>query len=323
MMVATCTPEQSKENLQQVLNTFERYHELIESSSILNEISKEDTKNYFKIANFVECVVINFKQRNMLDPFLYILKTWLENKKHIIYDISFYTLACDNLLAKYFKRKGMSPTIIDTAIRMYTAFHPKERLENAFYSLVVDCASSKFLLDHFINNLKETDKVELESEALLCAWLKEYERGQTEELTTKLESMLTAHKVDSSLPIVITALSLDKADDLKKLILSVLVRKMNGRNILNKNLWLQLFKKIKKHDIAKVAINYNEFATELCNFINHISKIDKNYSVYSEINEDELQEMINCLSDASEHLKTLIEQTCNCNFVNKDDVPYL
>lgn len=308
------TAEETKDNIGEVLKIIDSLHTVLISDIPVLNVDKEDIKNYFKMGHFVEKTIENVQIKGITNQFLSVL-----NKSYphtIVYDVDFYSHACDHLLSKFLKCKSLNPSILDAAIRMYMTFQSKERLENTLQTLILQTASCTNLLEFVIDNKDSIDSKELESRILLSVWSKELKTGDNDTLDNAIQSMLLSYRIQTSLPVLVKALALHDIsnDECKviRIILDVLVKKMSERSISMKDFWLTFFKIINKHDIVLSAKNHENFFLELCNFIVYFGSMmnkestwvcDPKISVCPELSYSDLLEMIKYFRDFSIDLK--------------------
>lgn len=308
------TAEEIKDNIGEVLKTIHNLHTVLKSDIPVLNVEKEDIKNYFKMGHFVEKTIESVQAKGITNQFLSVLNKIYPHTD--VYDLDFYTHACDHLLSKFLKCRNLNPNILDAAIRMYMTFQPRERLENTLQTLVLQTVSCRNLLDFVIENRGSIDSKELESRILLSTWSKELKNGTLE---STMQSMLSSYRIQTSLPVFIKALALNdvSGDECKviTIMLNVLVKKMSERSILTKDFWLTFFKTVNKQDVVLSANNHEDFLKELCDFIVYFGSMmnkeftwvcDRKISVCPELSYFDLSEMIKSLCDCSADLKNLM-----------------
>lgn len=317
------TPETTESNIRTVLKTFENFHRLMENSTAFSKISKEDVKDYFKLAIFIEKATMNFKTKNCAENFISVLKSCNQGLFPVmVYNIDFYSHACDHVLFKFFTQKSLKPALVDVAVRMYTALLPKERLDNMLTDFILKSASCSSILDYTVSNKNVIDKNQLHAHSTLHTWTKQLDVGKGSEVQERITNMLSAYKIRSSLPLLIKILAIDniseKENKIRKIILDMVLKKMIDRSILSKAFWLSLFKDIDKKDIAKVSALNQEFLLNLSRFIVYLGSMmvksdnvwcgDPNLSICPEITFDEMLVLIRSLKDYSEPLKAYLNR---------------
>lgn len=313
----------SEENVKEVLKAFDYFHKLCETETIESFICKEDILKYFKIALFVETTVKKFKTKKCLDEFFAVLKSWNEcHKCTIDYTEDFYSTASDHLLEKFFRSGNVSTNTVDIALRMYTALHPKERLQTALYNLILTSASFHYILDIVCMHKNQIDSKELEAHLLMNRWSRRLKIGKSEELTSIVEEMMSTCNVETSLEVLIKVLALDMCDanekEVKEIILNKVLKWMGDRSILSKKFWLTMFTISNKTILVQVALKFNDFFIELCNFIVYIGSMmnkelntwvgDPNASICPEISYYDLIDMIQCIYNSNDTFKAHIKE---------------
>lgn len=322
------TPELITRNIKEILTVFDRYHLLTENKNILKGASKENTKDYFKIAYFVEKAVADCNSKNCTDLFLETLRSWnASNGRTKIYSISVYSRACDHLLAGFFKCKSLRPSVVDVAVRMYTALLPRDRLENMLSALITTSLSCKTIADYAVQNKSIINCKELEARLLLNSWSEKLQIAETDHVKELITSMLSNYKVESSLAVLIKMLATRNAcaseNNVKDLIADCIVKKMMDRSILSKAFWLALFSAVEQTDIAEACQAHHDFFVQLSNFIVYVGSMmnnttsngrnmwvgDPNISICPEITYSSLLEITRCLYYYAESHKLFLDFT--------------
>lgn len=308
-------------DIRSVLKAFENFHSLHESDDAFKEISKEGIKDVFKLAIFIEKAISDFLMKNCADKFLSVLNSYEEDSVRTrVYSIEFYSRACDHVLSKFFKQISLKPATIDVAVRMYAALLPQERLECMLTDFIVKRVSCNVVLDYATENQNMIDKSKLQSYVLLNTWANQLEIGKISEVRESLHNMLTVYKINSSLPLFIKILVADsstsKENEIKRIILDMLLTKMTDRSILSKTFWLSVFKDVDKQDLAKLCDLHQEFLLHLSRFIIYLGSMmvksenvwkgDPKLSICPEITFDEMTMLLRDLKNYNEaHKKYL------------------
>lgn len=308
-------------DIRSVLKAFEHFHSLHESDDACKDVTKEGIKDFFKLAIFIEKAVSDFQMKNCAEKFLSVLNWYEEDSLRTrVYSIDFYSRACDHVLSKFFKQNSLKPDIIDVAVRMYAALLPKERLECMLTDFIVKSVSCKVVLDYAVSNQSIIDKNELQSHVLLNTWANQLEIGKTSEVQESIQNMLTVYKMQSSLPLLIKILVKDHTttneNEIKRIILDVLLKKMMDRSILSKTFWLSVFKDVNKLDLGKLCEMHQEFLLQLSRFVVYLGSMmvksenvwkgDPKLSICPEITYDEMVMLLRDLKNYSEaHKKYL------------------
>lgn len=297
----------SEDNIKQILKTFEHFHKLCENEETRRAISKEDIKLYFKIAYFVEKTVEKFKTQDCLHEFFSVLTIFNNLHKRASYSEEFYSVACDHLLGVFLKNVSLNSHTVDTACRMYTALHPKERFEKVLTEYMLTSASINYILDYIIKHQKNhINSNKIESCLLMNQLANQLRRGKEKELHTVVEELLSICKVESSLSVLFRLLTFKPQtadeDSVQKLILNQILNKMVDRSVLSKTFWLTIFKLNDKVDLVHVALKFDDFFIKLCNFIVYIGSMmnkqgntwvgDTDASICPEISHRDLLDMI-------------------------------
>lgn len=313
----TATEKIMKRDIETVLKAFNDFHSLCENENFFRNPCKEDIKDYFKLAIFIEKSMTDFKSKNCAEQFVAILKTNCLK----MYSLEFYCFACDHVLTEFFKQKSLKPNVIDVALRMYTALLPKERLEIMLKEFILTSVSSKTILDYFVANKNMIDGNELEAHILLKYLAKDCELQNT------LENMLCHYKLQSSLPRLIKVLCIKteevKEDSVKKHIFDVLLEKMMDRSILTQNFWSSIFKNVNPRDLAVVCEKNQDFFLQLSKFIIYLGSMmicvqnadggkiwkgDPKLSICPEITFDEMLLLIRSLKNHNDNHKNYLRQ---------------
>lgn len=305
------TPEKLEANIRSVLNAFQSFHCLCENDSAFNSVLREDIKDIFKLAVFIEKAMSDFQQKNCAEKFIAVLNSC----KQDVYNADFYNRACDHVLSKFFQQKTLKPALVDVAVRMYTALLPKERLEAMLTDFILTSVSCKTIVDFAVVNKGVVEKDDLQSDVLLHAWSNQLKLGKSDEITETINNMMSVYKIKSDLPILvkILAVSDEDAKQVKEIVLDVLLRKMLDRSILSKHFWLAIFKDVNKQDIAKVCETHQEFLLHLSKFLIYLGSMmvntgsgwigDPKLSICPEITFNELLTLVRALKNHSENHK--------------------
>lgn len=297
--------------IRSVLRTFENFHKLLEHIHAFSQVSKEDVKDFFKLAIFIERAVTNFKEKNCMERFISVL----QSSQKRVYDIDFYCHACDCILLRLFGEKTLKPSVIDVAVRMYTTLLPKERLEKLLTNFILTSASCHSIIDYAVTNKNVINKGALQAHIILQSWINQFD--EICELEETINNMLSIHRIQSSLPLFIKILILDNTNDkenqVKQLILQVLLSKMMDRSILSKAFWMCIFRDTDKQDLAKFCTINSEFLLHLSKFIVYLGSMmiksenvwygDPNLTICPEITFNEMLMLIRALKDYHENLK--------------------
>lgn len=312
------TPEIIETNIRLVLKTFENFHKLLEHNNAFSRVSKEEVKDFLKLAIFIEKAIVNFQEKNCVDRFINIFKSLNEDSERTrLYSVDFYGRACDHVLSKLFIQKSLKPAIIDVALRMYTTLLPKERLENMLTDFIVTSASCSSILDYTIANKNTIDIDEVQAHIMLQKWAYQMDVGKSNELYGTLNNMLSTYKIRTSLPFLVKILVVEytseKENKTKQLILDMLLKRMSDRSILSKAFWLSLFKDTSRQDLAKVCSVNQEFLLNLSRFIVYLGSMmvkledvwcgDSKLSICPEITFNEILMLVRSLKDYSDSLK--------------------
>lgn len=268
--------EDSAGALKQIISTVDSFILVYENKRFPKSASLEDVKNAFKLGNFIEKTILNFKAKNSLPQFMNILnKCWENNNRTKMYPEIFLEKACDSLLKNFFQYPYLPEKNLDIAIRIYTTLHPKERLQSLISELILRHSSVKVLMDSC------GDSPEREYHVLLGRLLSFYESSKGNELNDEINKFLSISMVEEFLYLLLGILSLTDLSvsqkHVQKQILECLVQKMLDRSILSKSFWITLCKIIDRSVISKACDNHREFLNSLLNFLIFLgSTMDKN-----------------------------------------------
>lgn len=309
--------DSAEENIKQVLKMFDCFHKLCENKEMRRAVSKEDIKKHFKIAFFVEMAVEKFKRQNCSKEFFVVLNLWNNShKRKKDYDEKFYSFACDHLLQMFLKCTTLDAHTIDIAFRVYSALQPKERFQNVLSEFMLVSASSNYILD-YIGHQNHIDCKEIESCLLMSQFANQLQIGKAKELISIVEELLSNYRIESSLSVLIRLLMLktchDNENEVKTIIMNLILNKMVDRSILSKTFWLSIFKLTDKVDLVQVALQFNNFFVELCKFIIYLGSMmnkevdnwvgDPDISICPEISFRDVLDMIQYFCNFDQALK--------------------
>lgn len=305
------TPEKTESNIRSVLRAFENFHKLLENDSAFSNVSKEDVKDYFKLAIFIEKAIINFQEKDCVDNFFSVLHSYCQAKfcANVNYK-EFYGRACDHMLSKFFAEKNFKLSIIDVAIRMYTALLPKERLEFMLTDFILTSVSCTSILNYAVANKNVINGNELQAHILLESWVNQLDREKNSDVLESISNMLSVYKIRSSLPLLIKISVIDcneKQNKIKQIIFDVLLKRMMDRSVLSKAFWLCIFKDVNRQDLMKLCRLKQEFLLHLSKFIVYLGSMmtkvenrwygDENLSICPEITFDEMLALVRSLKN--------------------------
>nr|CAH7733135.1 unnamed protein product [Callosobruchus chinensis] len=313
--------ENAQSNITQILNSFDKFTNLIENPCWVKKAKVEEIKTAFKLGLFIEKVTSNFNASE-LDQFNSILHKWWKTNNHLkMYQEEFFELACDKLLELFFKTENIPENILDIAIRVYTSLHKQERLKNCLSQLIIYSSSLGAVAD-FVKTVSDTKNLEYVS--VLHNWSHLCHTKKQDIVKNSITDMLKSYKVTSSLHVLIGILSLDVVKEpdssVQQLILKILLDKMLDRSLLSKEFWLTLCKCIDKALLAKVCAKHDHFLTSFLNFIIYSGSLmnktpsggwttDSKISFCTEIEYADILQLLSSLMESSQKVKKYIFDT--------------